>query len=270
MINEFISLIPKEWGCYVHLDKKCAIERNSINSKAKTFKQYKIYWGGVEHLKAFLFLLEKAYTDGNNYDYYHLVTGQDFFASSPSDFDTILGEGKTNYIEIHKCPFAAWDNCWGGGFDILRYYTLASCCDVRFDYGRILNRILIKVQKVLHISRTLPSYPIYGGSVYCSLSSDAIKEVLYGELSKDLLGRLNNSIIGEELFFQTVLMNSELKGSVENNKLRYIDWGCEAPPKVLSEMDFGKIIASKALFCRKIESKYSRFLLHKLLEYIRL
>lgn len=266
MINEFISLIPEEWGCYVHLDKKCAIELNSINPKARTFKQYKIYWGGIEHLKAFLFLLEKAYTDGNNYDYYHLVTGQDFFASRPTDFDTIVSEKRKNFIEIHKCPFSAWDKCWGGGFDILKYYTLASYCDVRFGYGQILNKILVKAQKVFHMARPLPSYPIYGGSVYCSLSGEAVKEVLYGELSKDLLGRLRNSIIGEEIFFQTVLMNSELRESVESNKLRYIDWECEAPPKVLSEMDFDVIMAAKVLFCRKIDSRYSKKILDKLIE----
>lgn len=269
MINEFISLIPDDWGCYVHLDKKCTIEPNSINLKANTFKEYEIYWGGVEHLKAFIFLLDKAYSDGrNHYDYYHLVTGQDFFAIQPEDFDTILSDNKKSYLEVHKCPFDKWDKCWGGGFDILRYRTLASYCDIRFGYGRILNKILVKAQKVFHMARPLPSYPIYGGSVYCSLSGEAVKEVLYGELSKDLLGRLRNSIIGEEIFFQTVLMNSELRESVESNKLRYIDWECETPPKVLSETDFDVIMASKVLFCRKIDSKYSRSLLDRLLKHI--
>ena len=269
MVNEFISLIPEKWGCYVHLDRKCRIGVDDINSKARTFKQYKIYWGGVEHLKAFLFLLNKAFNDSNDYDYFHLVTGQDFFASRPDDFDKILGAGHKSYIEIHKCPFSAWDKCWGGGFDILRYRTLASYCDVRINYRRLLNKVFCVMQEKFRITRRLPLYPIYGGSVYCSLTNMAVKEVLYGDLSKDLLYRLKNSTNAEEIFFQTILMNSEQKESVENDKLRYIDWECDIPPKVLCDADFTKIVASNVLFCRKIDSKVSRVLLDMLLEYVK-
>lgn len=269
MINEFISLIPDQWGCYVHLDKKCKIDIGEIASKAKVFKQYRIYWGGVEHLKAFLLLLTKAYNDGCDYDYYHLVTGQDFFAVSPKQFDEIIGDKRLNYIEFHKCPYAVWDKCWGGGFDMLRYRTLASYCDVRKPIYYILNKTFHVLQKGLSCQRPLPPYPIYGGSVYCSLTSDAVKEILYSSLANDLLLRLKNSTCGEEVFFQTVLMNSQCKDHIINDKLRYMDWSVKEPPKVLRDEDYDKIVNSKVLFCRKTDSICSRNLLDRLLEDIR-
>ena len=188
-----------------------------------------------------MLLLTKAYNDGCDYDYYHLVTGQDFFAVSPKQFDEIIGDKRLNYIEFHKCPYAVWDKCWGGGFDMLRYRTLASYCDVRKPIYYILNKTFHVLQKGLSCQRPLPPYPIYGGSVYCSLTSDAVKEILYSSLANDLLLRLKNSTCGEEVFFQTVLMNSQCKDRIINDKLRYMDWSVKEPPKVLRDEDYDKI-----------------------------
>ena len=48
----------------------------------------------------------------------------------------------------------------------------------------------------------------------------AIKWVLNSEISRDLLNRLENTTCGEELFFQTVLLNSPFSENIINNNLR--------------------------------------------------
>lgn len=265
LINEIISNVPNDWGCYIHLDKKCSINENDINNKANVFKQFKVYWGGVEHLKAFLFLLDKAYNDGKNYDYYHLITGQDYFAVPANDFDNVLGHDGLNYLDCFKLPRENW---WGGGFDIIKIRTLASFVDSRKKVWKIFNMILKWSQSAFHLCRQIPPYPMYGGSVYCSITKEAAHEVLFSDLSKDLLYRLTNTTCGEEVFFQTVLMNSNLKDTIINTNLRYIDWSVPHPPKVLLEDDYNNIVRSKSLFCRKIDSKKSAKLLIKLREFI--
>lgn len=266
MINRIISYIPNTWGIYVHLDKKSAINSKDVNPKAHVQKVNKVYWGGVEHLHSFLLLLEMAYTDGNNYDYFHLTTGQDFFSSSPENFDEILGNEEKSYFEVHPCPREGW---WGGGFDIIKYRTLASFCDINKNKANKIVDISINyIQRILHLARPLPPYPLFCGSVYGSLHRTAVYEILYGETSKDLLTRLFNSTCGEEIFFQTVLMNSEVRKKVINNNLRYIDWNVKCPPKYLKEEDFDNIINSKTLFCRKVDSTISDILLRKLCDRI--
>lgn len=44
----------------------------------------------------------------------------------------------------------------------------------------------------------------------------AIKWVLDSEISRDLLNRLENTTCGEELFFQTVLLNSPFSENIIN------------------------------------------------------
>ena len=107
----------------------------------------------------------------------------------------------------------------------------------------------------------MPSYRLYGGLVYCSICGGAIKWVLDSEISRDLLNRLENTTCGEELFFQTVLLNSPFSENIINNNLRIMDWNVKSPPKVLREEDFHKIIDSSCLFCRKVDSKSSKMLI---------
>jgi hypothetical protein len=60
-----------------------------------------------------------------------------------------------------------------------------------------------------------------------------------------------------------MIMNSGLKNSVICDNLRYTDWTKRngSFPAVLDSSDLNKIIASKSLFMRKIDSKISEQLL---------
>ena len=49
-----------------------------------------------------LYLLKQTMLNDKKYDYYHLVTGSDFFFVSPNRFDEILGRSGNSYIEIFK------------------------------------------------------------------------------------------------------------------------------------------------------------------------
>lgn len=120
------------------------------------------------------------------------------------------------------------------------------------------NACLLKVVRFLLIKCTV---------VWCIVLflGGAIDWVLNSAISNDLLGRLTDSTCGEEVFFQTIFLNSPFKNQVVNDNLRYTDWSVHCPPKVLTVEDYDKIINSHKLFCRKIDSIVSKNLICKLL-----
>lgn len=102
--------------------------------------------------------------------------------------------------------------------------------------------------------------------VYVSLYKDAVKEVLnYLKKDSGFLRSLRYCLIPEEFFFQTILLNSPLKNSIENENLRYMDWGFRngISPCVLDESDYNAIVESGKLIIRKV-SDSSRVLLEML------
>lgn len=263
-INRIIEFAPENFDFYVHIDKKSKLTRSDISKRANVFSEYRIYWGAVEHLKAFLFLMNKAFHSEKRYDFYHLITGQDFYATSFDNFEKLLEKDKI-YISYFNLPRKKW---WHGGFAIVRYKSFASKLDLRKRSCKVLNYLYYICQRLFTRGCDLPSYRLYGGLVYCSICGGAIKWVLDSEISRDLLNRLENTTCGEELFFQTVLLNSPFSENIINNNLRIMDWNVKSPPKVLREEDFHKIIDSNCLFCRKVDSKASKMLIKLLMNKI--
>lgn len=264
VINKLIKLLPPQFDVYVHIDRKSSVRISDIDVRAHVVKVNKIYWGSISHLKSFLLLMRKAFR--HKYDYYHLISGADFIPIPIDRFDKICVE-KNIYMEVHPIPWKK--DWWESGYGIVRNRTLASYCDIRFGWRRKLNKLFILFQKKFHMTRSLPPYPLYGGSVYCSLPHEAIYEILNSSIGCDLLNRLENSTCGEEIYFQTLLANSPLKGKIVNNNLRYMDWrSVPVPPKVLDEEDYEKIRKREYLFCRKLDSQKSKLLLDILMRRI--
>lgn len=75
-----------------------------------------------------------------------------------------------------------------------------------------------------------------------------------------------HTLIPEEFFFQTIIMNSPYKENVVEKNLRYTDWSGKngSRPSFLDETDYEKIIKSGDFFARKIDSNISDKLLKKI------
>ena len=109
---------------------------------------------------------------------------------------------------------------------------------------------------------------LYGGSVYSSLQHDFVTWMLSDATSTKLLNSLKHTACAEEVYFQTVLMNSPFKGKVIGKPLRYVDWSVIPAPKYLTEEDYTSIVESESLFCRKVDSRLSDRLVSRLEDYI--
>lgn len=262
IINNLIDSVPEDWGIYIHIDRKSKIKVDDINHRAHVFKQYKVNWGSRAHIKAILLLMSQVYKNDFIYDYYHLITGQDFICCPLNKVDETLGFDGFTYMEYFPIPNPNWAGPHGG-YDIIQYWTLAPFLNFTNYKWRLLNVKFENLQNKLHLKKRLPDYPLYGGSTYSSFHKSAIEVIMSSPLTQKLYRKLCLSVCGEELFFQTILMNSHLKDKIVNNNLRYIDWNSNNPPKIVIDEDFDKIINSGALFCRKIDYQ-SALLVQKL------
>ena len=93
-----------------------------------------------------------------------------------------------------------------------------------------------RLHLALPLRRRLPGgLEPYGGSAYWCLSSTLVHFV-HGFLSEnpDYVRFFEHVFVPDEIFFQTIIMNSELRNTVENDDLRYLDWSREPAPAVFT------------------------------------
>lgn len=78
---------------------------------------------------------------------------------------------------------------------------------------------------------------------------------------------MNYTLASDEIFFQTILVNSKYLKSISNKNLRYVDWELRngSSPAFLDLSDYDKIILSEKIFARKFNN-ISEALLEKLIK----
>ena len=155
-------------------------------------------------------------------------------------------------------PTELWKG--NGGLDRIKYFHLYDFFNFRSRFGAKIIETFVRFQKRIGFKRSLPvSFPkkLYGGSTYWSLNREVLKYVIdYTSAHKTFLKRFNYTFCGEEIYFQTIIMNSTYSQSIFNDHLRFIDWqsGRGGYPAFLDESDLEKIVSSNKFFARKIRN----------------
>lgn len=114
------------------------------------------------------------------------------------------------------------------------------------------------------------SFKAFGGSSWWMLNQKSVAFILNEIRQKPkLIHFFSLCSCSDELFFQTIILNSPLLPTVINNNYRYINWsdaekGRSNSPNNLNETDFELIAGSGNWFCRKVNSKHSQLLLEKI------
>ena len=88
----------------------------------------------------------------------------------------------------------------------------------------------------LPLRRRLPhGFAPFGGGAYWCFARPLVDYVQrFVTTSRDYVRFFEHVLIPDELFFQTLIMNSTLRDSVVNDNLRYLDWSREPAPAVLA------------------------------------
>lgn len=263
ILGQLVDYFDDDFELFIHLDCRCHENCTCLAKKnVHLYRWYAIEWGDWRHLQAIVRLMYEAYAH-SDLEYFHLITGSDYPIPPLAQFKTFCESHRhNNYVEHFPLPHSDWGT--EGGLDRICYYWLRP--NTHRSTGGHLTHRLVNLQRRLGLRRSFSFFNghLYGGSTYWSVSREAVGTALnYLSTHPAYLHRFRWTSIAEEICLPTLWYN--LKVPLINNYMRYIDWGPDgANPRVLTEKDYDRIVASDALFARKMQSGASSSIIEKL------
>jgi len=264
------QLESEESHFLIHLDLKSNISEfkhatQSIKNITYIEERYNVGWGSFNMVKATLALIKEVLNQDMEYSHAHLLSGEDILIKPVSEANTFFsGNADTCYMQYFKLPCKYWHK--GGIPKLTKYY---------FENSRrgksLIQRIPIKIfERFVNIIgvRILPflkkklnkEIDYYGGSQWWSLTKESLIYIYkYVQENPSYVAFFKYSHIPDEIFFQTILLNSDLKTKIAPTNKRYIDWSHpeKGMPAVLGMDEYEILIQSNDLFARKIDFKSS-------------
>lgn len=262
-LSTLVNSITRDGNrAYVHIDMKSTMDVQDLTLNnpelVSVHKQYVVNWGGYNHLLAIIFLLRQIPDD---VEYVHIISGQDTLVRSKAQFDSFFSNQERSFMSLMPL-----EDTEMGVQRRVEGYNLFLNADSRKPVYKMLNRGMWLIRKALRMNkRQIGEFDrIYKGMVWVSLPHAQVKYVLqYIEDNPSYIKRLKHTLLPEEFFFQTILMNSPYKDTIVPHNLRYTLWTEKhgSAPAILDEEDYAGIIDSDCYFARKIVMPYSKQLL---------
>jgi hypothetical protein len=248
---------------YVHLDAKGAIEPAEVHQAARLVKdRVAVHWGCFSQVQATLNSLAQIVAEVPDFDKVLFLSAQDFPLLSNQALKAALAELRGHEL-LDTVAIGRQPGQWAADYRYQYFY--------REDGPRLLRlacSVLNRAMRARGLTRRLPAgLQPYGGSSWWALSRECVRELLERVRREPAISRFFRSVAcADEMFFQTLVMNSRFGARVLPENFRYIQWPEQGArnPKILDEHDFERIAASKAHFCRKIDSRTSAALLPRL------
>ncbi len=278
--NQCLNLIDsllhyKKAYVYVHVDLKADVvnfkllETYKNNPRVEIINsRYKVYWGSYNQILATLALIQQS-NKNKLLNYFCLLSAQDFPIKPLQLFANFLAENNgTEFMVNFKLPDKQWDG--EGGLNRLNFYWRNQKNKQKNFLSDKLDSIIYYFHKISGFRRKL-KYTYYGGSNWFILTHHAIYHIT--EFIKNNPGYLKeykHSRCADEMFIQSILLNSEFKNKVIAYDLRYVDWKSGPDfPKVFVTYDFEKLISlENKFFARKFDEIIDAEILVKLKKYI--
>lgn len=246
----------KDNDIYVHLDQKWNnVNIDNLHTVVRESKliilndRLDVKWGTFSQIECELLLLKEA--TEKHYQYYHLMSGVDLPLKSQEEIHAFFdGKSGTEFVhfDAHKVDKETYKRVSKYNFVISRNRNFRL---------RILYHVLMALQIGVDRSRKY-GVEFYKGANWFSITDGLARYVV--KKSDWVQQVFRYARCGDELFLQTLVMNSEFKNSlVENNfcdnyeTIQYcIDWN-RGSPYVFTKDDLGLLIASNMCFARKFD-----------------
>jgi hypothetical protein len=205
----------------------------------------KCYYGGFSLVRATLLAIREIGGSETPFDYVILLSGQDYPLKPPAEIEAFLRRQQDrSFLAWYSLPSDNWRGERGGLDRFERWYS------ERLAYRTRMIPLPLPRRRRLPLGLTP-----YGGSAFWCLSREAVVHVhrMVRE-HPEVTEFFEHTKIPDELFFQTVLMNSPLASNIVNDDLRYVDWSAGGVhPATLRAEDFEKLRNSDKLFARKFD-----------------
>lgn len=256
---------------YIHLDLKALSNFNELikfystnNRVVFIEKKYKVFWGSYNQILATYELIKTA-VKNNSENYFMLLSGQDFLIKKPNEILNFFSQNSDSLFLVNfKLPDSQWQY---NGLNRLGHYRII--LEHNPWFSNKINTLISKIQIALKFNRKV-KFQQYGGSNWFNLPLDALKLIVnYIEKNPSYLKSFKYSLCADEIFIQSIILNSEFKNKVISEDLRYINWS-DGPeyPKILRLGDYEKMINSEnKFFGRKFDEAVDNEVILKLKNY---
>ena len=260
---------------FVHIDRKVdeAPFREALSAPDVTFVANRIVanWGGYSLVRATLSGLRQIFADTKDEpDRICLLSGQDYpLISNAGIVDYFERHADTEFISYARMPTPFWEPIVMRRIERYNFYDWQPLVWPANKSRRITQRMTLRLRlftKLVHILLPRPVFPggyqPYGGSAWWCLTGPMARRLLELTERNPRLGRFFNYVLhAEEMYFQTLLLNSDvdpgrLRGEwpfdTLGNYLWFEAWE-RYSPRTLVAADIDTLIASNKMFARKFD-----------------
>ena len=234
---------------FINVDGKVDIEpfKDAVKNVFFLNDRVEVVWGRFSQLQQILNSFNEIAHTKAIYSHILFISGLDYPIVPISEIVEFLNnKPDKSYIDYFKLGTDDWSNLMRKRFE---YWFFLPEKDIRN------NHIIKKTLQKLGFKRKYPFSKVYYGSCWFTLSMEAVTYLLdYTERNPKVVDFFRYTGCSDELYIQSVLLNSPLKKDMVNEIYRFFDWGDKGKsPKILTSEDFPKIEASKAWFARKLD-----------------
>jgi hypothetical protein len=258
------QLRDDDFVVYVNLDAKCDLDPARVHPAARLVRErVDVHWGTFSQVQAVLHSLRQIVDEVADFDKVLFLSAQDFPLLSNAALKAALaalrGRELLDTVAIGTAP-----GQWAADYRYRYFYPERATRPQRIACA-LANRVL----RATGVTRRLPGgLAPFGGSSWWALSRGCVRMLLARvDAAPALVRFFRRAACPDEMFFQTIVMNSPYRERVLGSNFRYVQWPEHGArnPKVLDEGDFDRIAASRAHFCRKLDSQVSAGLMPRLL-----
>ena len=238
---------------YLHIDKKSRISAGEFLPEAKIIRNNtSVYWSTYSQVQATLNSLREILEREQTFGYLAFISGQDYPVMTASE---ILASVKDHQGKELIGHVILDQNGWyKARTRFERFHFISFRNPLVRSFGRVITYFCDGFGwKRKFYKGMIP----YGGSSWWTLSKDCIEYILsFTDSHKGYIRFMKKTVHPDEMFFQSLIMNSPFKDRAENNYLRYIEWlkvKGNKSPIVLTVKEFPTIISSGMHFARKFD-----------------
>ncbi|MGQ7366503.1 beta-1,6-N-acetylglucosaminyltransferase [Streptococcus suis] len=216
----------EEVDIFIHVDNKCkdfpfetALKSIRKGNIYFTTERISVFWGGDSQILTELLLLKEATSKGT-YAYYHLLSGNDLLLKSISEVNNFFQENRgKEFVDFFNPEFIDGKRVYYRHFFRNRY---ARSSTISQKLIKVVSKLLLYIQIFCGITRNT-EVKFQKGANWFSITDGLARHVLSKENWIKKIFR--NTDCADEIFLQTIVINSKFKDNIFNKQLNNTIYG---------------------------------------------
>ncbi len=261
LLKKIIRLLDYPYhDIFIHIDATaknfCPDDFEGITNHSNLYftDRTNITWGGWSQINCELLLLKKAMQTGE-YNYYHLLSGQDLPLHPADKIYNFFAKNQGKEF-VHYSTDAMGEVAKKR---VATYWLFQDRVGRSRGFLSFLQTVLVRLQGICGVDRTRNiERPIAMGANWFSITGDLAKFVLENEVWINKHFRYTRC--ADEMFLQMLVESTPfydklfLKNSQGNylSCMRYIDWN-RGRPHTFTLADYDELLNSEYMFARKFD-----------------